>query len=428
MKKVLLSVAISSLFLISCNNEEVLDDISLETKSMNIEATVSDNDSIIQLRKEDFPNVERSAKFSNDAVSEMMSQLVGIKVQIQATNYVGDNNTLEFVDAGKELKLAPFSKSKVSQSFYLKVLPATSGIPYMIYTWKDEKDKDAISYPIGVGSYSSAPQNYVVYAKDSESGGLFGFSWDFKESKSGNGLVIENQDIIGQGGGGWMDIYYYSMNAYNNILSMAKTNYGSYQEFTFIPDYQFEAEKLEFFYDEAKISNADEITLKVSDITNSGGTPMTKTFTIEETRTDNSTFNESKSVSITSSSSSSFSIGIPEVISFSVGGSSVQSGETQSISYQNSVSIVRKFTDQLTYEISPYFRTVCRYIGTKCALDVPYKITYKVKDASNNLRIAIRGVWKGVDYYNEYIEKKDYSLDNPNVILHSEIIRKEDRI
>lgn len=412
-----------ALLLSSCNKEEVLENVSSAGNSMEIEVSnlSLDNDSIIQLKKEDFPNVERVAQLSDDGIFEMINQLVGVKVQIQATNFVGNNNTLEFAGEGKELKLAPFSKSKPSQSFYLKVLPATTGIPYMIYTWEDT-DNNIGNYPIGVGSYSSAPKNYVVYAKDSNTGSMFGFGWDFKNSNSKNGIVIENQDIIGQGSGSWMDIYYYSMNAYDGKLSMAKTNRGTYQEFTFIPDYNFEAEKLEFFYDEAQISNAEELVLRTSSIANNGSTPMNKTFTIEETRNESSTFTESKVISVTNNSSSSFSIGIPEVISLSIGGSSVQSGETQTVTYQNTVSIQRKFTDQLTYEIPPYSRTVCQYIGTKCTLDVPYKITYKAK-GNSNLSISIRGVWKGVDYYNEYIDKKDYSLNDLKTVVRSEIIR-----
>lgn len=416
-------VCACALVLSSCNEEEVLENVSLKSNSQEMEVSnISlENDSIIQLKKEDFPDVKKVAKLSNDNISEMIDQLVGVKVQIQATNYVGNNNTLEFIGAGKELKLASFSKSKPSQSFYLKVLPATSGIPYMIYTWEDSNSKIG-NFPIGVGSYSSTPQNYVVYAKDSNTGSMFGFGWDFMSSNSKNGFVIENQDIVGQGSGGWMDIFYYSMNAYNGMLSMAKTSKGTYQEFTFIPDYNFKATKLEFFYDEAQISNADDIVLRTSNIANNGNSPMTKTFVVEEIKTENSTFTEAKGVSITNSSSANFSIGIPKVITFGIGGSTtVQSGESQTFTYQNSLNVQRKFTDQLAYEIPPHSRTICQYIGTKCTLDVPYKVTCKA-EGNTNLSISIRGVWKGVDYYNEQIKKDDFLLSNPNVVVRSEII------
>lgn len=420
MKKIFIAVSCLVAFtLSSCTEDSVLENNfsesgrDLESASRSLSLT----DSIVQLKEEDFPKVNKVRQYSFDDVYNMMHQLDGVPIQIQSTQFNMGNNTLEFVSPGKELKLASFSKGKSNQLFYIKILPASSGIPYLLYTWNPSGD----SYPIGVGSYTSDPDRYVVYAKDSNTGSLFGFAWDFMYANSKDGFVIENQDIIGQGSGGWMDIYYYSISASNGNLTMERTNKGANQEFVIIPDYTFKVTDLEFYYDEAQIANSESVLMKESDITNDGADYMDKTFTISETRTEECSFVEQKGITLSKNSDTSFNIGIAGVFSFGTGGQKVQKGESQTITYSDKSTIQRVISDETNYKIPPYTRTVCQFMVFKHTLNVPYKIT--CKDTSNkNLTIEIRGVWNGVDYTKDKIVKKDYPLDGSTRSVNTEII------
>ena len=378
---------LAALALSSCSEDSMIENLVSNSETQTTELasrSIPLNDSIIQLNEEDFPDAPQIKPLSYGELNTMLSQLNEVPIQIQSTQYNMGKNTLEFVEPGKELKFSSFSKGNKKQMFFIKILPPSSGINYLLYTWNDNPSGD--KYPIGVGSYASNPDKYVLYAKKDNTGTLFGFSWDFMYSNSKNGIVIENQDLLGQGSGGPMDLYHYSITASSGLISIDRTHKGASQEFVIIPDYSYE---------------------------------MTKKLTVSETKTEECTFTEQKGLSLTMSGSQQLGISIAEVIN--IGGSaSIQQGETQTVTYANRTSIQRTITDEINYTVPAHTRTKVQYMMTRCTLSVPYKITCRDK-AGKNLTLEVRGVWNGVDYMRSDLIKEDTPLSNPNNVKVTKI-------
>lgn len=191
--------------LLSCSKEEVDPQFSDPSKSMknsnakqiSKQASVL-NDSIIQLNPEDFPDIiiENNAFGTQTSFSDL-NQLEGVEFFIKSKNSYFGNNTLQSTGKGNEIVLASYSTTNDAQLFYLEFLPASTGIPYLIYSYKEQA-------PIGAGSYASDPDNYVLYTRASGNSSLFGFSWDFYQNSNNDGYIMENQDIMAlalEGGG-----------------------------------------------------------------------------------------------------------------------------------------------------------------------------------------------------------------------------------
>ena len=419
-KHYLFASCLAALALSSCSEDSMIENLASnsETKTTELASrSIPLNDSIIQLNEEDFPDVPQITPLSYGELNTMLSQLNEVPIQIQSTQYNMGKNTLEFVEPGKELKFSSFSKGNNKQMFYIKILPPSSGINYLLYTWNDDPNGDR--YPIGVGSYASNPDKYVLYAKKDNTGILFGFSWDFMYSNSENGIVIENQDLLGQGSGGPMDIYHYSITASSGLISIDRTHKGASQEFVIIPDYTYEIIDLEFYYDEAQITNSTDYMMKEETITNNGSTEMTKKLTVSETKTEECTFTEQKGLSLTRSGSQQIGIAVAEIVN--IGGSaSIQQGETQTVTYANRTSIQRTITDEINYTVPAHTRTKVKYMMTRCILSVPYKITCRDKEGKN-LTLDVRGVWNGVDYMRSDLIKEDTPLSNPSNVKVTKI-------
>lgn len=419
-KHIFFASCIAALALSSCSEDGMIENLSSnsEVKATELASrSISLNDSILQLNEEDFPDAPQIKLLSDGELNAMLSQLNEVPIQIQSTQYNMGKNTLEFVEPGKELKFSSFSKGNKKQMFFIKILPPSTGINYLLYTWNDDPTGD--KYPIGVGSYASNPDKYVLYAKKDNTGTLFGFSWDFMYSNSKNGIVIENQDLLGQGSGGPMDLYHYSITASSGLISIDRTHKGANQEFVIIPDYSYEIIDLEFFYDEAQITNSQDVMMKEETITNNGSTEMTKKLTVSETRTEECTFTEQKGLSLTMSENQQLGISIAQIVN--IGGSAtVQQGQTQTVTYANRTSIQRTITDEINYTIPPYTRTTVKYMMSQYKLSVPYKITCRDKEGKN-LTLDVRGVWDGVDYMKSDLIKEETSLLNPSNVTVTRI-------
>ena len=157
-KKTLFFFCVSQLVITSCQNDEVIGELMNTKEEMCTRSLCVNDSTIVELNPADFPEIEKKKARGGDNVWEELYQLNGIEFFIQSKDVYFNNNTLETQGAGKELKLSKFSADNDAQKFYLRFLPASSGIPYMIYSYKEKK-------PIGVGSYTSAPDKYVLYTR-----------------------------------------------------------------------------------------------------------------------------------------------------------------------------------------------------------------------------------------------------------------------
>lgn len=120
----------------------------------------------------------------------------------------------------KELTLSAYSSSK----FYLKILPPSSGIPYLIYSKSYNK-------PLVCGQYNNAPNNKLVFVWDSED--ISSGSWDLIPSTYKGYFNIENQTYLGTAdpNNPW-SVFNYSIEVKSNgQVGYAKYNKQPQQEF-----------------------------------------------------------------------------------------------------------------------------------------------------------------------------------------------------
>lgn len=395
----------------SCSNDDMFNE-ELET---GLRASISkidslENDSIMELNEEDFPKVPKKKKAQGyygeyvDIWSELY-QLNGIDFFIQSTGFNYGNNTFETTGKGRELKLASFSQTNSKQKFRMKFLPASTGIPYLIYS-------TAENVPIGVGSYKSDPNRYVMYAKSSDSGSLFGFSWDFYLNDKNDAYILENQDIIGStGSGSWWDIYYYSPTINNGSLSMTKRNNGINQQFTLIPDDNFEILSVELQHNRGTILSSKPVLLDENGISNYDNVGSIKhTFSYEKSRTDQTSFTEQRS--ITTKKSGGFNIGLTLSKVVSLGGNfGLEKGEQKTLTYGTNQTMSTKIAKSYDFVVPPMTRYVYTFTAFQHELNVPYIAT--VKGIKSQQIFKIRGEWKGVDYTVTDLRLTPYSLKNP---------------
>lgn len=407
-KKDLLTFVILSLAVVSCQNDEIIDGIESANEVIETRCLSANDSTIVELNPDDFPKIEKSQTRGGDDVWEELYQLNGIEFFIQSKDSYFGKNTLETQGAGKELKLSSLSMTNTAQMFYLRFLPASTGIPYLLYSYKEK-------VPIGVGSYTSNPDKYVLYAKSSDSGSLFGFSWDFY--KGDKTYVIENQDIIG-GGSNYWDIYYYSITANNGNIDLFKTTKGANQQFTIVPNDEFTIESLDFDLTTARITSSVPVSLKTFEI-EAASTPITKVLTVDESRSEETTFQESSSTTVKHTGSGSVGVTLIKVIS--IGGKySFEKSNTQQVSYGSKLTVTKKITDQTTVTIPPYTRGVIDYQSLRHKLDVNYVL--KLKGVRTNKIMEMKGTWFGVDYTTDRFIVKEYDLKTKSLSRTREIV------
>lgn len=231
----------------ACSQDEVeilsKDDVSISaTKALN------NNDSlsvIIPLVVDS--NLIEMAKAKNATVyynaddpdySSNMFAIRELPLRIQAR---GNKKYLATNGAGKELSLSTRFSLGSPYLFHLKVLPASSGIPYLIYS---EETKT----PLSVGQYENDPNNKVLFARQNNSGSFTSADWDLIPSSSYKGyFAIESQSYLGQVGDNPWSVFKYVLETKNTD----KLGYGQYtkkpeQEFRLIPAEEFTLHHIEF--------------------------------------------------------------------------------------------------------------------------------------------------------------------------------------
>lgn len=208
---------------------------------------------------------------------------------------MGNSSNKQFITAstkGAELNMSAYT-GNLLQQYFIKVLPPSTGISYLIYS----KNTNT---PISVGSYQSNPNVKVLYSRNDSSGSLFGSSWDFdRGAYTSNSFVIKNQDYPESGGGFLWDIYYNSIIVNDSKISFSKYNNNPRQEFEIIPVETFVVEKIEFDVDAGVILSNAPLQVYKEGYTNSGSIEQTYTFAVNTSYTKSSNYNRSTSYKVT---------------------------------------------------------------------------------------------------------------------------------
>ncbi|AWG22881.1 hypothetical protein FFWV33_15785 [Flavobacterium faecale] len=299
---------------------------------------------------------------------------------------MGNSSDKQFITAstkGAELNMSAYN-GNLSQQYFIKVLPPSTGIRYLIYS----KNTNT---PVSVGSYQSNPNVKVLYSRNDSSGSLFGSSWDFDRGVyTSNSFVIKNQDYPESGGGSFWDIYYNAITVNDSKISFSKYNNNPRQEFEIIPVETFVVEKIEFDVDAGVILSNAPLQVYKEGYTNSGSIEQTYTFAINTSYTKSSNYNRSTSYKLTLSST--VKAGVPF---FSEGEIKTSAEFGQSFTYGESESATIAVNRSYPVKVPSNNRADLTLTFFKYNMNVDYVAT--CRGLTSGKIIQIKGVWNGVD-------------------------------
>ena len=166
-----------------------------------------------------------------------------IKVRSNATNG-STNGYVNFYCAGKGSEVSLNNSNDLKKNrFYIKVLPLSTGIPYLIYS-------EAAGTPLSVGYYTKKPDEKILMAAKDESSSLMSIGWDLlRTNYYKNYYTIQSESYLGQSdpNNSW-SIFYYVLEAVsgNKIRYAQRVANKAQQEFIITPDAKFNIISLEY--------------------------------------------------------------------------------------------------------------------------------------------------------------------------------------
>lgn len=189
--------------------------------------------------------------------SSNMYAIRELPISIQARGQANTSN--RFLSAngnGKEVSLVGSAYS-VNQRFYLKILPASAGIPYLIYS-------SSTGTPLSVGQYDSNPSNKVLFLPKDNTGSLTSSGWDLIPSTYKGYFAIQSQFYLGQADPNDMwSVFNYTLEVKNdNKLGYAQYTKKAQQEFLITPVSGFTLQYIEFYKEGATVTK--QTPLKVT--------------------------------------------------------------------------------------------------------------------------------------------------------------------
>lgn len=392
MKRVFYSLAIACA-LFSCKKDANLQktaavpDKELSAKGMS--SLKLTGDSIVQLDSTKFPKKQKKkARLLTQDVFSNLYQLNGIDFFIQTKDSFFGNNTFQSQGKGQEIVLAPYNASNTAQLFRLQFLPASSGIPYLINSSKEQA-------PIGAGSYASDPNRYVLYTQQSGSTSLFGFSWDFMLNESNDGYYFENQDILGSGPNGPWDVYNYVLDGSNGAIKFNKLNNSFAQQFNIIPNDEFTVQSVQTSLDGAQITETTPTVLRTGEFTNNTSGVVVRNLQFNESKTDGSSFSETNG--ITTRKSGQVSVGVSLFKIINIGGNyTFEQGTQETMQYGTNTSRTVSLTEGYTINVPANTVSTYEFKAMHHKVKLPYTAT--LKGVNTQKIITAGGVYSGVEY------------------------------
>ena len=239
----------------ACSQDEVeifheSDVFKIETKALNGEDSLSViiplviDSNLIEMAK-----AKKAAVYYNADDPDYSSNMYAIREMPIYIRARGNEGFLSSNGIGKEITLSSRINFRTCR-FYLKVLPSSSGIPYLIYS-------NDTGTPLSVGQFENDPNNKVLFARSNNTGSLMSADWDLIPSSSYKGyFVIESQSYLGQAdpNNPW-SIFNYVLETKSDV----KLGFGQYtkkpeQEFSISPVDDFTLHHIEFHKDGSTVT------------------------------------------------------------------------------------------------------------------------------------------------------------------------------
>ena len=396
-KSILLCNILFAGFLSACSSDDDFPEIVEPTSEAIASAYLSANDrvrcdSIVPLEgcRDSLPPrtnaLTRSSSNDYATLKEELNQLNEIPIYLKVKGNSTNKHYLSASAKGKELTVEEFNSNSLNQQFYIKILPAYTGIPYLIYSKKTET-------PIRLGAYTNAPDTKILYASQDATGSLFGASWDIKRGEySDKSYIIENQDYPRQGSSGyWLDIYYSVITVSGSKISFEKYNNLPRQEFEIIPVEKFKVKDITFDVEASSILSKTPYMLLSDSYTNNGPISQEHDFEIIKSYKVTSTYNQETSYNLTISTEVKASV--PFIASGKI---TTSASGGQKFTYGESEEEVETISKKFKVVVPAYYRAEMKLTLYKYEMDVDYTAT--CVGLTSGKEIKIEGTWNGVNY------------------------------
>lgn len=235
----------------SCSQENDMGNLGL---SKDILESRKDSISLFSNGRTELKKKTRSYYPEND---EYYSSNMWAVRELPFTISPRSNPELSFQDNGmrKELTL-----THGNSTFYVRKLPATSGIPYLIYSTRSRT-------PLVCGQYNNNPNNKLVFVWDTED--ISSGSWDLIPSSYQGYFAIENQTYLGTAdpNNPW-SVFNYAIEAKsNNQIGYAQYTKKPQQEFLLGFQDHFKIKNIEFDKSTAVITEREPLKVESAGIT-----------------------------------------------------------------------------------------------------------------------------------------------------------------
>lgn len=417
MKKVLYLILLT-IVVLSCKKDADLQEnakvagVSASAKSMLSSTLRLPGDTIFQLDSTKFPKKQRKLRSlaAGDVYSDLY-QLNGLNFYIQTKDSYFGKNTLQSQGKGKEIILAPYSSTNANQLFHLRFLPASTGIPYLVYSANEES-------PIGAGSYTSNPNKYVLYTQAANSTSLFGFSWDFSTNATNDSYYFINQDILGSGSSPW-DVYNYYLDASNGAMGFARSNNSIAQQFNIVPNDVFKLESIEY------INDATATLSRIPDFATTwaytNGTSVQQSITTSFGQKATKTSNHTNQSTISTKLSTTVTVGVPFIVKGEI---STEIGGSLQYTYGKSETTEDTRNYDIPLLIPANTRVTASATVTRYNMNVNYIATLRGQNTGKVIKV--NGVWNGVDCTDIVVNTQQTNLKT-NVVTKGVAIKLNNR-
>lgn len=294
----------------SSNSDELLN-MNTESEIQNLLETRSvDNpdscDSLVEdiateemlLLKEKLENMGKAMRApitpstNADDASYFSSNIYAIRELPINFKWYSSDNYLSCSGRGKEVILEEGNRDRSNhRKFKLKVLPASAGIPYLIYSYLS-------GTPITVGHYTSDPSIKILMSQNDNSKVSDMAGWDLIPSSLHKGFFrIQNNLYLGQEDPNIMgSIFYYTLEANNDKkIIFSKPNSSNYnQEFKINTCKPFSLTSIEYDITSANISK--EFDPVPGSGVNLSSQPQAITISYKIPRTESSWYNTTNNI------------------------------------------------------------------------------------------------------------------------------------
>lgn len=428
MFKKLLRLFTLTMLVCSCVNEVVdlgtvtevnaiIDDVStnsIMTRSVNDSLTYN-NDSILSYPMPE--SISRQA-VTYASSSDIYSDIYGIRELpvniVVRENILNAGRYLTSTGAGQEIRFSTPNNSD-SQKFYIKVLPASTGIPYQIYSYKENR-------PISVGYYSNDPDTHILFTTTSTNS-TWGTSWDFYSGNLDGALVIKNNDIM-DGGPNYWEMYNVVIGAERYTAYLGQYNGYATQQFDIVPLEEFEIKSLQFINDQTATYIQTPSKVLIDTYVNNTPIQQSYTLSVSEVITESSSFTHKGSVSL--KVDTGFTVKAPYIAEGSIQ-TSVTTG--YDITYGTSSTTQRTISHSYPITVPAGYKAELTIALSEDTIDMNYNATCQGVESGRT--VQMKGVWHGVSVSQGDAYLNMYNLSTrtaPETYIFNKVTQSWDRV